>query len=335
MERKTFIKGISLFGLSGLIPQAGIVAKTNDKRASCVLIPSETEGPYPLMSYYDTGTLRSDIRESQVGSELRLKLKIIGVDNCLPIQNALVYIWHCNNHGYYSGYPNQPGYLGTKDYTGATWLRGVQMTDSKGEVNFMTNFPGWYTSRVTHIHFRVYLSSVLQATSQLSFPVALRDSIQAGSDYSAHGADPLTPATDSVLKDGFDYQIADLTAKGDGTYDSYLEVAINGSGKTGLLELEPETGGQFKLGQNYPNPCQGSTIVPYELNENSAVELKLIDLNGREVKRLSVAEQSQGKHEFEIDFEQLSIPPASYIYVLTVINGNGSFTQGKMLTYSN
>lgn len=335
MERKDFLKGIGILGMSNLVLGNKVIAGTYDdrKRGTCVLIPSETEGPYPLMNYYNSGDLRSDIRESQEGVVLNLKLKIMGLDNCLPIKNALVYIWHCNNHGYYSGYANQPGYLGTKDYTGATWLRGVQMTDANGEVNFKTNFPGWYTSRVTHIHFRVYLNSVLQATSQLSFPVEARDTIQATSLYSAHGKDPLTPATDSVLKDGYDDQMATLTANtATGGYDSYLEVAINGSGTVGLQQLEPETGAQFKLGQNHPNPYDGYTNIPLTLYSTSDVKIELIDPNGKQVKVINYPQLLAGNHELNMDFNSLGLSISNYIYLITVTNTNGTFSQGKMMS---
>lgn len=335
MERKDFIKGLGILGMSNLLISDKVMGQPQDerKRGTCVLIPSETEGPYPLMTYYNTGNLRSDIRETQEGVQLNLKLKIIGLENCLPIKNALVYIWHCNNHGYYSGYANQPGYLGTKDYTGATWLRGVQMTDANGEVNFISNFPGWYSSRVTHIHFRIYLNSVLQATSQISFPIETRDTIQATSLYSAHGKDPLTPATDSVLKDGYTYQMATLSANsGTGGYDSYLEVAINGSGTVGLQQLEPETGAQFKMGQNFPNPHNGYTSIPLSLIETSDIKLELIDLNGRQVKVLNYAQLNAGDHELNLDFNVLGLAITNYIYLITVSNANGTFSQGKMMS---
>jgi protocatechuate 3,4-dioxygenase beta subunit len=40
---------------------------------------------------------------------LELLLTIVNVnDNCTPITNALVYVWHCDKDGLYSGY-RQPG----------------------------------------------------------------------------------------------------------------------------------------------------------------------------------------------------------------------------------
>ena len=53
--------------------------------------------------------------------------------------------------GVYSGY-DQPG----SNTVGQTFCRGVQMTDSTGLARFTTIYPGWYSGRITHVHFRVY-----------------------------------------------------------------------------------------------------------------------------------------------------------------------------------
>lgn len=38
-----------------------------------------------------------------------------------------------------------------------TFLRGVQVTDARGRVEFATVFPGWYQGRDTHIHMKVHV----------------------------------------------------------------------------------------------------------------------------------------------------------------------------------
>ena len=62
-----------------------------------------------------------------------------------------------------------------------TFCRGVQMTDSTGLVRFTTIYPGWYSGRITHVHFRVYLGNSLQATSQLAFPQDITQAVYASS----------------------------------------------------------------------------------------------------------------------------------------------------------
>jgi protocatechuate 3,4-dioxygenase beta subunit len=335
MNRKDFLKGMGLAGLGTFLPFGSTFAGTDDtaKTNACVLIPSETAGPYPLNLSTNAAMFRTDIRESKTGIQLNVKLKIIGVNNCLPIQNARVDIWHCDKDGYYSGYSNV-GYLGTQNNVGQTFCRGIQMTDANGEVNFTTIFPGWYVSRVTHIHFQVFLNSVLQATSQFTFPVTTKNSIYTSNSlYSAHGTDPQSISTDNVFSDGATYQTATLTPNATtGGYDTFLEVGINGSGVTGLQKLEPETGGQFKMLQNYPNPYETETTIPFSLTYPSDVKIELYDLMGRKVAHVERANMAAGEQRIELNLANLQIAKTNYAYQLTVSNKNGAFSQCKMMT---
>ena len=113
---------------------------------------------------------RQDVREDEEGVQLNLRMKILGTDNCGPLPNVRVNIWHCSKDGWYSGYDgnNNPG------QDGLTYLRGYQITDANGEVEFITILPGWYTGRICHIHFQVYVNSAYAAISQLTFPIARR-----------------------------------------------------------------------------------------------------------------------------------------------------------------
>src|SRR5262249_50437705 len=90
--------------------------------------------------------------------------------------------------------------------TGQTWLRGYQITDAKGQVTFTTIFPGWYSGRTTHVHFRVRSSYSEAAglsdgtnTTQGFFDQAIIDTLATSvSPYSAEGKNPLTNASDRV-----------------------------------------------------------------------------------------------------------------------------------------
>jgi len=150
-------------------------------------------------------------------------LNIVNVSNqCAPILTAMVYVWHCDKDGYYSGY-NQNG----ADLRGQTFLRGVQTTDTSGRVTFNTIYPGWYPGRATHIHFRVYLGLALQATSQLAFPSATTNAVYSTPLYAAKGQNPTTPSGDGIFSDGVSYQLPIVTANAaTGGYDAELTVGI-------------------------------------------------------------------------------------------------------------
>jgi protocatechuate 3,4-dioxygenase beta subunit len=189
------------------------------------LIPEETVGPYPLFNDIASAAIyqREDITEGKTGVPLRLTLTIVNVNNaCAPVTTAMVYVWHCDKDGYYSGY-NQNG----ADMRGQTFCRGVQTTDTNGQVTFTTIYPGWYPGRATHIHFRVYLALDLQATSQLAFPDEVTTAVYDTSLYVANGQNPTTPAGDGIFSDGVTYQLAIVTKNAaTGGYDAALTVGI-------------------------------------------------------------------------------------------------------------
>jgi protocatechuate 3,4-dioxygenase beta subunit len=194
---------------------------------SCVLIPQETEGPYPLWNDIATAStyMRQDITEGHTGIPLNLILSLVNVNNsCAPITNALVYVWHTDKDGLYSGY-NQQG----TSTVGQTFCRGVQMCDSNGQVRFTTIYPGWYTGRITHIHFRVYLGNALEATSQLAFPQDITTAVYNTSLYAARGQNRSVSSfsADGIFADGVQYQLATVSENASiGGYDASLSVGV-------------------------------------------------------------------------------------------------------------
>ncbi|TGN10088.1 intradiol ring-cleavage dioxygenase [Leptospira ilyithenensis] len=166
---------------------------------NCAKVPEETTGPYPFKSS-SSPYIRSDIREDRTGIQLDLTISVLNTNNsCSPIEGLNVYIWHCDQSGYYSQYSGQPGILGTKDYSSLTFLRGIQTTDSSGNVKFVTIYPGWYTSRATHIHVQVYSGSTLIATSQIAFPESTNTTVNSSSGYSTHGQNSVTNTKDNIF----------------------------------------------------------------------------------------------------------------------------------------
>jgi protocatechuate 3,4-dioxygenase beta subunit len=333
MDKRTFLKTTGLLGVASLLPLGKTFSLTKNNGGGCTLVPSETAGPYPLDLSTNASMFRTDVRETQQGADHLVRLKIIGSNNCLPMANCRIDIWHCNALGYYSGYTTN-GQNGSQNNAGQTWLRGIQMTDANGEVQFLTKFPGWYSGRVSHIHFQVFLSSVLQVTSQFTFPIQEKNTIYTTvAPYSSYGADPVNPSNDNVFSDGYGLQLATLTFNSTtNQFESYFEATINGTGTTGLQKMEPETGGQFKLGQNYPNPYSEETTIPFVLTNPSDVKIELWDVTGRKVATVNRERTSSGEHSIKLNMKSLGIPSGNYVYQIEVTNSNGSFRQCKMMT---
>ncbi len=334
MKRKDFLRGLGIAGLGATVPFKKAAARAADeatRSTACVLIPTETEGPFPLDLTNNATFFRTDIREGKPGTTLKVKLRVVGLSNCLPMQNCRVHIWHCDAAGVYSGYNNamNPG------DTAATYLRGHQITDAAGEVEFTTVFPGWYNGRIAHIHFKVYPSSGTAAVSQFTWDIPTKNALYAANTAAyTKGADGTTSfASDGIFADSVTNQLATLMPNGDGTYSSFLEVAINGAGVAGgLLNYEGETGGHFGLGQNFPNPHRGYTTIPFSLSTPAQVQVDMFDLSARKVATLDQGALGTGDHRVYVDFAALGLPSGSYIYQLSTTTEAGTFRQCKMMT---
>jgi hypothetical protein len=61
---------------------------------------------------------------------------------------------HCDALGSYSGFEAASGSGGRTDEE--KYLRGAQVTNSDGIVEFVTVYPGWYQGRTVHIHGKVH-----------------------------------------------------------------------------------------------------------------------------------------------------------------------------------
>ena len=89
---------------------------------------------------------------------------------------------------------------------GQRFLRGYQVSDASGMVTFETIYPGWYTGRAVHIHFKVRTNPAgsrgLEFTSQLYFDEAITDAVHAKAPYNEKGRRDTLNAADANYRDG-------------------------------------------------------------------------------------------------------------------------------------
>ncbi|MDO9355847.1 MAG: intradiol ring-cleavage dioxygenase [Solirubrobacteraceae bacterium] len=164
-----------------------------DKAQTCTLSNEETQGPY----WFDVDAIRSDITEDRPGIPLDLALRVHDPADCdpegtpKPVRNAVVEIWHCDAGGMYSGFESGSAGAGGGPPRGGegtiadgsyaegdaeaattddgTYLRGAQVADRNGIVQFETIYPGWYPGRTVHIHVKVHVNRTTVLTTQLYF----------------------------------------------------------------------------------------------------------------------------------------------------------------------
>lgn len=200
---------------------AAAAASTPAQAPGCVVVPALTEGPY----YVDGAMERSDIRTDSTGGEARpgallaLTLAVARVDGgaCAPLEGAVVDVWHCDALGEYSGVSG----AGQTDTTGQSWLRGYQMTGANGVARFTTIYPGWYSGRAVHIHFKVRTNPAFDSgtvfTSQLFFDDEFSAEVFTSREpYSQKGTQDVTNDRDGIFQESGGQLTLDVAPDGDG-----------------------------------------------------------------------------------------------------------------------
>ena len=182
--------------------------------ATCTVTDSETAGPFPTKD--PSSLVMASIVSDRTGVAFAIKIVIQDKNNgCAALEDALVDIWHCDKDGLYSEYGGTS--MQTVNYTTVHFLRGRQTTDSNGMVGFISIFPGWYTSRATHIHVHIYDSSGKSLlVTQIGFPEGSGSAVNLVNASTANGytkgmSGYTYNANDSVFTDSVDNEIATVT----------------------------------------------------------------------------------------------------------------------------
>jgi protocatechuate 3,4-dioxygenase beta subunit len=226
-------EALTVLGASGLVLLGGDVRRlhawTSPRRVPpCVARPEQTEGPY----FVDEMLKRSDIRSEpgtgkvKEGTPLALTLAVSGLraGSCAPLAGAHVDIWHCDAAGVYSGVED-PGF----NTVGQSFLRGYQLTDSAGEARFRTIYPGWYSGRTVHIHFKIRTDPGAERghefTSQLYFDDALTTKVFSRMPYADKKGRRDRNEDDRIFGRGGEQLMLAPTAAGDG-YAARFEVGL-------------------------------------------------------------------------------------------------------------
>jgi len=212
--------GPSASALAGASATAAAVASA---LPSCVVVPDLTEGPY----YLDVELERSDIRTNTSdgaaaeGAPLTLEWIVSQADGsaCVPMADVVVDVWHCDALGVYSGVSGNSG----------NFLRGFQRTDTNGKASFTTVYPGWYTGRAVHIHFKIRTdadsSAGFEFTSQLFFDDDFSKRVYSSGVYAQKGPQDVLNASDQIYNQSRGQTLLTVTQEGDG-YKATFPIAV-------------------------------------------------------------------------------------------------------------
>jgi protocatechuate 3,4-dioxygenase beta subunit len=207
-------------------------ALAQSSTATCVVKPELTEGPY----FVDEGLNRSDIRVEQsdgsvkegVPLQLSFNVSQIASGACTSLAGAQVDVWHCDALGVYSDVNDRSFPSST---VGEAFLRGYQLTDDSGTATFTTIYPGWYSGRAVHIHFKIRTTSSTgdpyEFTSQLFFDDALTDQVYAQPPYASKGQRNVRNSQDDIYRSGGDQLLLNPLPTSDGGFTATFPIALD------------------------------------------------------------------------------------------------------------
>ena len=188
------------------------------------------EGPYFVDERLNRADIRSDPSDGSVkaGSPLKFAIRVheIRGNACTPFAGARVDLWQCDAAGVYSDVQDR-----SFDTRGKKFLRGYQTTDAAGKAEFLTVYPGWYSGRTVHIHFKIRTDPKsrrgYEFTSQIYFDDLLTDQIFAKPPYRP-GGQRTKNSQDGIFQEGGEELILPLTSQAEGhagTFDIGLELS--------------------------------------------------------------------------------------------------------------
>ena len=174
-RRETLItSAAATFAATGLSTPGVVFAQTVG--GGTTQTPGVTEGPYWVDGQPERSDLRTNTTAPAVvfaGLPLQLSVTVARLAGTAvsPVSGAKVDLWAASAAGKYSA-------VASEGTTGQNFLRGYQTTSSRGLAKFTTIYPGWYSGRTTHEHFRVRVGAV-NFVSQFFFDDAVTDAVYA------------------------------------------------------------------------------------------------------------------------------------------------------------
>ena len=206
------------------------VSSTASAMLDCVVRPEMTIGPYFVDEQLNRPDIRINSADNSVKGGVPLTLNVVvasvGGNSCTPIEGAQVDIWHCDAQGQYSGVSDQGSDTGGQDF-----LRGYQLTNTGGGVQFQTIFPGWYSGRAVHIHFTIRTKGAdgadYQFTSQFFFDDTLTDQVHTLEPYASNGQRDTRNSNDNIYSGGGDQLLLNLQGDTTDGYTGSMSIGLD------------------------------------------------------------------------------------------------------------
>ncbi|MBS2028855.1 MAG: hypothetical protein JST54_13215 [Deltaproteobacteria bacterium] len=170
--------------------------------------------------------MAQDVSDGIAGVPIMIAIRLLDED-CNPVTDASVDIWHTLPKGIYSGEAANLAFCTDNDADAIAheYFRGVQYSDANGVVRFFSCYPGWYSSRTVHVHVTVrrgsgdYTGQTEFLTTQLIFDDTISTDIYAKVAAYARTSSRDTFNTNDSVFSASNYQdyLFDMTRMADGS----------------------------------------------------------------------------------------------------------------------
>ena len=227
MGKSLFLNRRRALALVGAAGASALIRKAD--AATCLTTPAQTEGPYFVEENLNRSDIRVDPSDGTMRPGLPLTLQVnvseVTGASCTPLSGARVEVWHCDAGGVYSDET-------ANSSKGKKFLRGYQLADANGVVNFTTVYPGWYQGRAVHVHFKVRTYSgttkLDEFTSQWFFDESITDAVHSQAPYNTRGQRDTRNTTDNIFTGTANNSrlMLNLT-KTDQGYSATVDVGVN------------------------------------------------------------------------------------------------------------
>jgi len=188
------------------------------------------------------------------------------------------------------------------------YFKGV-ITKKGVELSWSTN------SEIENLGFQIFRSS------RDEHPVVIASYL---TESVLNGQGSTTKTTDYVFTDihvrdriEYTYLISDIDYSGKETIHAEFALTVKVPEKYLSENLS------FELSNSYPNPFNAGIVIPFNLNKNMFVSMKLYDITGREVLSILNQDMSVGSYRHRVNTESLN----SGIYFLSIHTDDAVRTQ--------
>jgi hypothetical protein len=147
----------------------------------------------------------------------------------------------------------------------------------------------WRTeSEINNLGFDIYRSGSLDGTFAKVNKARIKG---AGTDATPHSYQFIDEGVE--VGNTYYYYIEDVSYSGERNRSHIIRVTVDATGKLKVVNMAPL---KFALFQNFPNPFNPETWVPYQLAQDAFVTVRIYNLKGQLIRTIALGQKSAGTY---------------------------------------